>query len=301
MSCLWSWCSQIHEDPDTDSERKEEKQNKKRKKGKKKKSWKIQWKKDRKNKKKEGQEGDEEKRQPNQQPGKVEVEAGTLNLPVGLESNRHNNVSAEALNNTAPPLTEEADETIKSLTTTLLVEAQMKQLLENEAVKMEAAEATNKMKSICLEGSEEKPLQKHLDNLVSITGDKTEVISELLDIQLENPASVQPLENEAVMMTEVLAAQAEAKDDLTFLATEAPRDLLVIPLEDIEEETEEKPEKKPLAVMDEEKKDLPEKEVGKGKKKKRRGSRDTEKTINYTADRDQTKDKPDEGSTPLGE
>ncbi|KAL6471880.1 hypothetical protein MHYP_G00205300 [Metynnis hypsauchen] len=48
------------------------------------------------------------------------------------------------------------------------------------------------------------------------------------------------------MMTKVYAAQAEAKDDVTFLATEASKDLLVTPLEDIEEKTEEKPEEKPL-------------------------------------------------------
>ncbi|KAL6485048.1 hypothetical protein MHYP_G00070930 [Metynnis hypsauchen] len=195
MSCLWSWCCWVREDSDTDSERKKEKKNEHRKKGKRKKSWKIQGKKDRKNKKKEGEEGDEEKRQPNQQPGKVEEGTVTLDLPVGLESNSHKNVPAETLKNTAPPLTEEADETIKSSMKTLLVEAQMEQLLKNEAVKMEAAEATNKMKSICLEGCEDKPLEKHLDHLVS-SDDVVKSICELLEVLFEDAlsASVQPLD-----------------------------------------------------------------------------------------------------------
>ncbi|KAL6479924.1 hypothetical protein MHYP_G00109570 [Metynnis hypsauchen] len=139
MSCLWSWCCRVREDPDTDSESKEEKQNKKRKEGKKKKSWKTEWKKDRKNKKKEGEEGDEETTQPDQRPGKVEVEADALDLPVGLKSSSHKNVSAEALKITAPPLrenvAEEADESIKSITKTLLVKAQMEQLLAEMDVK----------------------------------------------------------------------------------------------------------------------------------------------------------------------
>ncbi|KAL6471535.1 hypothetical protein MHYP_G00201850 [Metynnis hypsauchen] len=49
------------------------------------------------------------------------------------------------------------------------------------------------------------------------------------------------------MMTEVSAAQAEAKDLPKDLLA-APKDLLVIPLEDIEEKPEEKPEKKPLGA-----------------------------------------------------
>ncbi|KAL6481943.1 hypothetical protein MHYP_G00100230 [Metynnis hypsauchen] len=113
MSCLWSWCCRVREDSDTYSERKEEK-----KKGKKKKSRKILGKKDRKNKKKE-----------EQQPGKVEEETVTLDLPVGLESSSHKNVSAETLKTTVPPLTEESDETVKSSVKTLLVETRMEQLL----------------------------------------------------------------------------------------------------------------------------------------------------------------------------
>ncbi|KAL6456131.1 hypothetical protein MHYP_G00359820 [Metynnis hypsauchen] len=215
MSCLWSWCCQVREDPDSDSESKKKKQNGKRKKGKKKKSWRIELNKDRKNKMKEGEEGDEETRQPDQRPGKVEGEADALDLPVGLKSSSHKNVSAEALKITAPPLqeniAEEADETIKSLTKTLLVEAQMEQLLETEQTEMEAAEATDKMKT-----SHEKPLQKHLDHLES-SDEVHKAICELLDVLFEDvlSASAQPLETE--MISKVAAedeAEAEAIDAL---------------------------------------------------------------------------------------
>ncbi|KAL6455986.1 hypothetical protein MHYP_G00358370 [Metynnis hypsauchen] len=125
------------------------------------------------------------------------------------------------------------------------------QPLEKEMISKVAAEAESEAEAIdalisaSVKDEKEEQLDEPLDHLVS-SDDIVKAICELLNIQLENPASVQPLENEAVIMTEVYAAQAEAKDDLTFFATEASKDLLVTSLEDIEEETEEKPEEKPL-------------------------------------------------------
>ncbi|KAL6461665.1 hypothetical protein MHYP_G00298100 [Metynnis hypsauchen] len=96
------------------------------------------------------------------------------------------------------------------------------QPLENEAVMMtEAAEGTDKTKSICLKSSEEKPLQKHLDHLVRSDG-VVNATCELLDIQLENPASVQPLENEAVMMTEAAEGTDKTKSICLKSSEEKP-------------------------------------------------------------------------------
>ncbi|KAL7856144.1 hypothetical protein AOLI_G00197480 [Acnodon oligacanthus] len=134
MSCLWFWCCRVREDDaDTQRERKEE-QSETRKRGKKETSgkWKIWWKKETKsNVKKE----ETEESQTNQQPAKVEEEADVLDLPVGLESGSLDSVSAETLENTAPPPQEnrtgEMEETIEHLMETLLdeVQANVEQLL----------------------------------------------------------------------------------------------------------------------------------------------------------------------------
>ncbi|KAL6482329.1 hypothetical protein MHYP_G00104090 [Metynnis hypsauchen] len=248
MSCLWSWCCRVREDSDTDSERKVEEKNEHRKKGKKKKSRKIQGKKGRKNKKKE-----------EQQPGKVEEETVTLDLPVGLESSSQKNVSAEKLKTMAPPLTEET-ETIKSSVKTLLVEARMEQLLEEPVKTFPSAESEAKdvtdLMEVVLEDVEthsatsaEKEVkmmmltdaaeaeamkafmdvsldeneEEHLDHLVS-SDDVGKSISELLEVLFEDAisASVQPLaENE--MISKVAAEvepEAKAVDALMSVSVE---------------------------------------------------------------------------------
>ncbi|KAL6471072.1 hypothetical protein MHYP_G00197220 [Metynnis hypsauchen] len=162
------------------------------------------------------------------------------------------------------------------------------QPLENEMISKVAAEAkvdaeaTDALMNVSVKDEKEEHLDEPLDNLVSITGDKTDVISELLDIQLENPASVQPL---AEIMTEVFAAQVVAKHDLTFLATKAPKELLFTPLEVIEEETEEEPENKLLAETDVNKRDPPEEEPEIRKRKNRRGTRGKGRKINHNKDK----------------
>ncbi|KAL6456096.1 hypothetical protein MHYP_G00359470 [Metynnis hypsauchen] len=318
------------------------------------------------------------------------------------------------------------------------------QPLENEAVMMtEAAEGTDKTKSICLKSSEEKPLQKHLDHLessdevvkaicelldvlfedalsasaqplenemiskvaaeaeaeaeavdalmsISVKDKQEEQLDEpldhlvrsdgvvnatceLLDIQLENPASVQPLENEMISSVAAEAeAEAEAVDALMSASVkdkkeehldkpldhvvssdevlkvicellniqlekpasvqllEASKDLLVTSLEDIEEETEEKPEEKPLekdvicttdaeaqpeattdtpnvyleetqakdnqllTEMDVKKRDPPEEEAESRKRKTRRGTRGKGRKINYNKDKDPPNPKQDD-------
>ncbi|KAL6455530.1 hypothetical protein MHYP_G00360700 [Metynnis hypsauchen] len=156
-------------------------------------------------------------------------------------------------------LTEETDETKNRLMNTLLdeVETHMEQLLNHpvstdddrakairelleilfadalsanvqplETVMMVAneaeAEATNKLMSICLEGSEEEPLEKYLDHLVSTNDDAAKAIRELLEILFANAlsASVQPLtENE--MITEMIAeAKDECMDELISISVE---------------------------------------------------------------------------------
>ncbi|XP_036416511.1 uncharacterized protein LOC118800410 [Colossoma macropomum] len=236
MSCLWFWCCRVHEaDSDTDSNRKEEQQSEKRKKGKKKRSrrkWKIHWKKERKNNINKEEEAEKEKRPTNQQPAKVEEEADVLDLPVGLESGSLKSVSAETLENTAPPLqenlTEEGDEAIKHLMKMMLdeVETRIEQLLKAETVMMTvadeaAAEATNETISICLDKAE----QKHLDHLVSTNNDVAEAIRELLEILFDDAlsASVQPLaENE--MMTVADEAAAEATNELMDINLDEPEE-----------------------------------------------------------------------------
>ncbi|KAL7857886.1 hypothetical protein AOLI_G00179880 [Acnodon oligacanthus] len=69
------------------------------------------------------------------------------------------------------------------------------------------AEATNKLMSICLEGSEEEPVEKHMDHLVSTIDDTVKAISELLEI-----LSVQPLAENEMMVAD--KAEAEATSEL---------------------------------------------------------------------------------------
>ncbi|KAL6465654.1 hypothetical protein MHYP_G00257870 [Metynnis hypsauchen] len=136
----WFWCCQVHEDDsDMDSKEKEEQPSEKRKNGKKKsgRKWRIHWNKERKNNINKEEEAEKEKRLTNQQPAKVEEEANVLDLPVGLVSGSLESVSAETLENTAPPpqenLTEEEDAAIQHLMNTLLdqVGTGMEQLLRN--------------------------------------------------------------------------------------------------------------------------------------------------------------------------
>ncbi|XP_036419853.1 plectin-like isoform X3 [Colossoma macropomum] len=324
MSCLWFWCCRVHEDEaDTQRERKEE-QSKKRKRGKKERSgrWKIQWKKERKN---NMNKEETEESQTNQQPAKVEEEADVLDLPVGLVSGSLDSVSAETLENTAPPLQEnltgEMEETIKHLMKTLLdeVEANMEQLLrepvksllsaESEAVRdltevlledaephstdpgeerksipdirkttqlenltvfihdeaeeemkmmmMMAdeaeAEAIEALMDIDLNETEKEPLEKHLDHLVSSSDDEAEAIRELLEVQLEEEVSesVQPLENETMMTTMMMVvdeAEAEATKELvsTHLEDTEQSESNNEPMDINLDDTEEKPLEKHL-------------------------------------------------------
>ncbi|KAL7851030.1 hypothetical protein AOLI_G00213860 [Acnodon oligacanthus] len=162
-------------------------------------------------------------------------------------------------------LTEEEDEAINQ------DETHMEQLLRAETLMMTmadevAAEAINEITSICLEGSEEETVGKHLDYSVSTNDDAAKAIRELLEILHDDAllASVQPLENETVMAMENDEAQAEAAidehinlddaepyDDRSFgngimrdwmiSATKSLKAVLGIPLKDIEEEPEDEP------------------------------------------------------------
>ncbi|XP_036417248.1 calponin homology domain-containing protein DDB_G0272472-like [Colossoma macropomum] len=94
---------------------------------------------------------------------------------------------------------DDAAKAIRELLEVLFADALMAsvQPLKNEMITKKAAEAEaeaiDAFMSISVEDNEKEHLEEPLDNLVSITDDKTGVISELLEIQLEYPASVQPL------------------------------------------------------------------------------------------------------------
>ncbi|KAL7884371.1 hypothetical protein AOLI_G00071410 [Acnodon oligacanthus] len=179
MSCLWFWCCRVHERKEERERKEEQSETRKRKEGKEQEEMEDLV-----------EERKEDQLEESQQPVKVEEEADALNLPVGLVSGSLKSVSAERLENTAPPLQENltggTDETIKHLMKTLLddVEANVEQLLIN------LVSRTDDKKPL-------EPLEKQLDNLVSNTEDKTGIASELMEIQLDKDvsASVQHLEN----------------------------------------------------------------------------------------------------------
>ncbi|KAL6481124.1 hypothetical protein MHYP_G00092040 [Metynnis hypsauchen] len=88
----------------------------------------------------------------------------------------------------------------------------MEQLLKAETVQImvadeAAAEATNNAMSVCLEGSEEK----HLDRLVSSTDDTGKVIRELLEVLFDDAllASLQPLAENELMDTNLAETEEE--------------------------------------------------------------------------------------------
>ncbi|KAL6482094.1 hypothetical protein MHYP_G00101740 [Metynnis hypsauchen] len=232
----------------------------------------------------------------------LEYEAMKLMEAAEVAAEAANNVKCTCLEGTGDKPLEKhlghlvsSDDVLKSISELLevlfedAISAGVQPLAENELILKGAAEtkgdaeASDSLMNISVKEEKEEDLDEPLDNLVSITVDETDIISELLDIQLEKPASVQPLEYEAEMMMEVFAAQV-AKHDLTFLATKAPKELLFTPLEVIEEESEEEPENKPLAEMDGKERDPPE-EPETRKKKRRRGTRGKGRKINYNKDK----------------
>ncbi|XP_036419857.1 plectin-like isoform X6 [Colossoma macropomum] len=267
MSCLWFWCCRVHEDEaDTQRERKEE-QSKKRKRGKKERSgrWKIQWKKERKN---NMNKEETEESQTNQQPAKVEEEADVLDLPVGLVSGSLDSVSAETLENTAPPLQEnltgEMEETIKHLMKTLLdeVEANMEQLLREPVKSLLSAEseAVRDLTEVLLEdaephstdpGEERKSIPDirkttQLENLTVFIHDEAEeemkmmmmmadeaeaeAIEALMDIDL-NETEKEPLEKHLDHLVSSNDDEAKAVSELLDIQLEEEVSASVQPLE----------------------------------------------------------------------
>ncbi|KAL6490518.1 hypothetical protein MHYP_G00008630 [Metynnis hypsauchen] len=142
-------------------------------------------KKERKNKFNKDEEAEKEQGLINKQPAKVEEGAHVLGLPVGLASNLES-VSAEMLEATAPPpqdnLTKEEDAAVQ----------QMEQLLKAEIVQITvadeaAAEATNSTMGVCLEGSEEKHLEKDVISIIEAEA-QPEATENRLNVCLEEQA-----------------------------------------------------------------------------------------------------------------
>ncbi|KAL7853946.1 hypothetical protein AOLI_G00207900 [Acnodon oligacanthus] len=228
-------------------------------------------------------------------------------------------VSAETLEDKAPPpqeyLPEEEDAGKQHLIKTLPDEVgtRIGQLMKAEVVQITvadeaAAEATDTM-SICLEGSEDKPL----DHLVSSNEDAAYAIRELLEILVDDTlsASLQPLAENEVLATNLEKTEEEILEkDLDHLvssnedATDAIRELLEIlfidalsaslqPLESevIDTDLEKTKEKILEKHMDVKKCHPPEEEKPK-KRKTRRGTRGKGRKIIYNKNKHPS-DKPD--------
>ncbi|KAL6482092.1 hypothetical protein MHYP_G00101720 [Metynnis hypsauchen] len=159
---------------------------------------------------------------------KVDAEASDTLVNISVKEEKEEDLD-EPLDNLVSIT---GDETDSELLDIQLENPASVQPLEYEAMKLMeaaevAAETSNNVKCTCLEGTGDKPLEKHLGHLVS-SDDVLKSISELLEVLFEDAisAGVQPLaENEMILKgaTET-KVDAEASDALMNISVKEEKE-----------------------------------------------------------------------------